>query len=71
MRHYDKVGVLAGVLTQLREAQISVQEMSNTIYQGAKAAVAVMRLDKKPNQALIDAIAERREEIIQVQLKAV
>jgi len=71
VRHYDKVGVLAGVLTQLREAQISVQEMSNTIYQGSKAAVAVMRLDKKPNQALIDAIAERREEIIQVQLKAV
>lgn len=71
VRHYDKVGVLAGVLTQLREARISVQEMSNTIYQGSKAAVAVMRLDKKPNQALIDAIADRREEIIQVQLKAV
>ena len=38
VRHYDKVGVLANVLGELREAGINAQELENTIFEGNAAA---------------------------------
>jgi D-3-phosphoglycerate dehydrogenase len=40
VRHRDQVGALASVLDALSVAGINVQEMSNTIFTGGKAAVA-------------------------------
>ncbi len=71
VRHYDKVGVLAYVLDRLREVQINVQEMSNTIYKGSKAAVATMRLDKEPPAKTIADLVAKKEDIIQVQVKSI
>jgi D-3-phosphoglycerate dehydrogenase / 2-oxoglutarate reductase len=71
VRHYDKVGVLAYVLDRLREVHINVQEMSNTIFQGSKAAVATMRLDKAPPAKTIADLVAKKEDIIQVQVKSI
>lgn len=53
VRHEDRVGVLAGVFKRLKEAGISVQEMENTIFEGARAASARIVCDKRPEAALI------------------
>lgn len=53
VRHHDKVGVLAGVFKALKEGGISVQEMENTVFAGAKACSARIVCDKSPGQALL------------------
>lgn len=45
VRHLDQVGVLAGVLDEIRKAGWNIQEMSNRIFEGAEAAVASIRFD--------------------------
>lgn len=71
VRHYDKVGVLATVLDKLRRADINVEEMSNTVFQGAKAAVAVIRLAQPPADSVVKDIAAMHDMIINVEVKPV
>jgi D-3-phosphoglycerate dehydrogenase len=40
IRHADQVGVLAGVLDILREADINVETMQNIVFSGGHAACA-------------------------------
>lgn len=56
VRHEDKVGVLAGVFKSLKEGGISVQEMENTVFAGAKACSARIVCDKCPDQAVLSAV---------------
>ena len=53
VRHADRVGVLAGVLEQLKEAGINVQEMENIIFQGGNAACARIQLGGMPDNETI------------------
>ena len=71
VRHYDKVGVLAGVLDKIRRARINVEEMSNTIYQGRQAAVAVIRLSEVPGDEVVASIAAMKDEVIKIDIKPV
>ena len=71
LRHFDKVGVLANVLDKLRRANINVEEMSNTVFQGAKAAVAVIRLAQVPGDAVVKDIAAMKDMVINVEVKPV
>lgn len=71
VRHYDKVGVLASVLDKLSRADINVEEMSNTVFQGAKAAVAVIRLGQVPGDAVVRDIAAMQDMVIHVEVKPV
>jgi D-3-phosphoglycerate dehydrogenase len=71
IRHYDKVGVLASILDKIRRAQINVEKMNNTVFQGAKAAVATIQLGANPGDDLIRSIAEMKDIIINVDVKAV
>ena len=48
VRHFDKVGVLAEVLGAIRRHDINVEEMQNTIFEGAQAARAKIRLGSRP-----------------------
>ena len=50
VRHEDRVGVLAGVFKTLKEAGISVQEMENTVFEGARAASARIVCDVCPTE---------------------
>jgi D-3-phosphoglycerate dehydrogenase len=68
VRHYNRVGVLAGVLDRLKNAGINVEEMENTIFEGDQAASCALRLDTAPDEDLIADIASG-ENIIQVMVK--
>ena len=53
VRHYNKVGVIAGVLDILRAAQINVEEMENLIFEGGHAACCTLKLDQKPGDDVV------------------
>ena len=56
VRHLDRVGVLAGVLGEMREAGWNVQEMENLVFDGAEAACARIRFDGEPDEATLERI---------------
>lgn len=68
VRHYDRVGVLAGVLDEVRRAGLNAEEMANTIFQGAKAAVALIRLSEMPSASMLDAI-KANDDVIDAEAK--
>jgi D-3-phosphoglycerate dehydrogenase len=49
VRHYDRVGVLAAVFDCLKKAGINVQETENIVFDGGKAAVARIHVDRAPD----------------------
>jgi D-3-phosphoglycerate dehydrogenase len=67
IRHYNRVGVLAGVLGELRAEGINIEEMENTIFEGELAACCALVLDKTPSGTLMQRIAGM-ENIIQATL---
>ena len=69
VRHYDKVGVLASVLEIVRKFGLNVEDMNNTIFAGAKAAVAVLKLSASPPDAVIEEISNLKDQVIQVTAK--
>lgn len=52
VRHLDRVGVLASVLSVLREAGINVQEMENVIFPGG-AAIARIQVSSGPDEQAV------------------
>ena len=68
VRYFNRVGVIASVLEILREENINVEEMSNTIFSGDEAAVLSMKLDCAPTEKALGLIS-RREYVMQAGLK--
>ncbi len=68
VRHFNKVGVLANVLSEIRNEGINVEDMENTIFTGGAAAVATLKMDKEPSEKLLKLLQEK-ENIVQVALK--
>ena len=66
--HYNKVGVLAAVLTEIRAAGINIEEMDNTIFRNGAAASATLKIDEKPAPEVVDKI-RWIENVIQVTIK--
>lgn len=56
VRHKDQVGVLAGVLDEIRRANWNIQEMSNRIFEGGEAAVASIRFSGPFDETILDRI---------------
>lgn len=52
IRHVDQVGVLSQVLSILRSADINVEHMENLIFDGARAAKAVMHVHGDFNDSI-------------------
>jgi D-3-phosphoglycerate dehydrogenase len=67
VRHFDRVGVLAGVFDQLKAAGINVEETENIVFDGAAAAVARIHLVQAPSEAVLAAIGASGE-IIELSL---
>jgi D-3-phosphoglycerate dehydrogenase len=67
VRHFNRVGVLAGVLDELRNEGINIEEMENIIFSGQVASHCTLQLDSKPSADLVSRIA-KDENIIQVAL---
>jgi D-3-phosphoglycerate dehydrogenase len=67
VRHFDRVGVLAGVFDKLKGAGINVQETENIVFEGAVAAVARIHLDQSASEETLGSIRENAD-IIEVSL---
>lgn len=56
VRHLDRVGVLASVLSTLKTANINVETMENVIFTGGKAASARIHLAQRPGPEVIEQV---------------
>jgi D-3-phosphoglycerate dehydrogenase len=68
VRHYDRVGVLAGVFDQLKAAGINVQETENIVFEGALAAIARIHLDQPPSNEVLEVIKSQSGDIVELSL---
>jgi D-3-phosphoglycerate dehydrogenase len=68
VRHFDRVGVLATIFDRIKEAGINVQETENIVFDGAKAAVARIRLDQEPSKQTLAAMRETSPDIIELEV---
>jgi D-3-phosphoglycerate dehydrogenase / 2-oxoglutarate reductase len=68
VRHRDRPGVLACLLDAISAAEINVQEMENTVFEGAEAAVARINLDKAPSKEMLAQLPKQNANIIQISL---
>jgi D-3-phosphoglycerate dehydrogenase len=67
VRHLDRVGVLATVLDVLKRNEINVEEMENTIFDGAQAACCKIKLGSRPAPDVLAAI-RAPEAIVHIEL---
>ena len=68
VRHYDRVGVLASVFDQLKQAGINVHETENIVFDGARAAIARIHLEQRPTEKTLDSIRQSSNDIIELTL---
>jgi len=68
VRHYDRVGVLASVMEQIRRAGINIEEVQNVVFDGAAAASCRIQLDSEPAAELLSSIRADTPDIIGMQL---
>jgi len=64
VRHYDRVGVLAFVMDQIRRAGINIEEVQNVIFEGAAAASCRIQLDAEPGADLLAGIKAGNGDIL-------
>jgi D-3-phosphoglycerate dehydrogenase len=70
VRHYDRVGVLAAVFDCLKKGGINVQETENIVFEGARAAVARIHVDREPTGDVLGALRSCTPDVIDVSLVA-
>ncbi len=68
VRHYNRVGVLAGILDKLRHGGINIEEMTNIIFETSNAACCTLLLDGAPSTEMMSAM-QKDQNIIEVALK--
>ncbi len=68
VRHYDRVGVLAFVMDQIRRAGINIEEVQNVIFEGAAAASCRIQLATRPTDELLATLRKGTTDIIGLEL---
>jgi len=68
VRHFDKPGVIANVMNDLKEADINAQELENVIFEGKKTACCTIQLDAEPSDKMMQIIKTRQNEVISATL---
>ena len=68
VRHYDKPGVIANVMSELKHANINAQELSNVIFDGKKTACCTIQIDTEPSAEILESIRTRQDEVISATL---
>jgi len=68
VRHFDKPGVIANVMSELKEAKINAQELTNVIFDGKKTACCTIQLDARPSDSIMQSIRTRQNEVISATL---
>lgn len=64
VRHVDKLGILADVLAVVKRHGINVEELENTVFDGAKAACAKVLVDRRPSEACLAEIRAVDEAVL-------
>lgn len=67
VRHFNKVGVLASVLDNLKDQGVNVEEMQNTIFSGGATATCTLKLDSRPTKEIIKMLNDEKD-IIHIEL---
>ncbi len=70
VRHHDRVGVLAAVFDCLKTGGINVQETENIVFEGARAAVARISVDREPAAEVLRSLRTCTADVIDVSLVA-
>lgn len=70
VRHFDKPGVIANVMSELKTAKINAQELENVIFEDKIAACCTIQLDAKPDDSVLKNIRTRQDEVISAILLA-
>ena len=68
VRHYDKPGVIAAVLGQLKAENVNAEEIQNLIFDGAKAACCTIQLDTRPSDDTLRQINDLEGQVIHADL---
>ncbi len=68
VRHENRPGVLAHVISKISDAKVNIEEMDNVIYQGDKGAKAKIRLGGPVPESVMAAIADGSAGILSVSL---
>src|SRR5262249_26405100 len=68
VRHYDRVGVLAFVMDQIRRAEINIEEVQNVVFEGASAASCRIQLNAEPDHELLSRIQAGNKDVIGLDL---
>jgi D-3-phosphoglycerate dehydrogenase len=68
VRHRDRVGVLAYVMGEIRQAGLNIEEVQNVIFDGALAASCRIQLTGKVPSALVETLRAGNPDIIGVDL---
>ncbi len=70
VRHHDRIGVLAAVFDCLKRGGINVQETENIVFEGARAAIARIHIDREPAPEVLGALRSCSADLIDVTLVA-
>ncbi|MFI5181342.1 MAG: NAD(P)-dependent oxidoreductase [Thermoanaerobaculia bacterium] len=68
IRHRDRVGVLAHIFAELKEAGINVEQTENVVFAGAEAACARIQVDRAPDREVLWRIEKGCDDILSVTL---
>ncbi len=68
VRHEDRPGVLAQVFAGLLAEGINVEETENVVFDGAKAAIARIHVDREPTKSLLERIRAGSAHILDLRL---
>jgi D-3-phosphoglycerate dehydrogenase / 2-oxoglutarate reductase len=68
VRHYDRVGVLAFVMDQIRRANINIEEVQNIVFEGAAAASCRLQINAQPDAKLLDALRTGNPDVLGVEV---
>lgn len=68
VRHYDKPGVLAEVLSALKADNVNAEEIQNLIFDGAEAACCTIQVDTKPGDDTLSKINALEGQVINADL---
>ncbi|MEX1211905.1 MAG: phosphoglycerate dehydrogenase [Balneolaceae bacterium] len=68
VRHFDRPGVIANVMTELKQDGINAQEVQNVIFDGKKTACCTIQLASEPSGQILYRIRGRKDEVISADL---
>ncbi|MEX0929842.1 MAG: NAD(P)-dependent oxidoreductase [Balneolales bacterium] len=68
VRHYDKPGVIANVMNELKSVNINAEEFENVIFDGKVAASCTIQLNAAPAEETLQKIRNRKDEVISATL---